>query len=105
MRTQLLVARCRLEQSRPALVDLLVFARAALGARFGRMRRMTLGKKLLADFFGHLALQRGDDLFQLTLGHASHAKIRPHRAGIGPGFDEPCKLGIGRRQDAGVHPG
>src|SRR3546814_6728268 len=45
-------------------------ALGALGACFGRMRRMALGQKLLADLGGDLALERGDDLLFMGVSHA-----------------------------------
>src|SRR3546814_16046522 len=59
-------------------------ALGALGACFGRMRRMALGQKLLADLVGDLALERGDDLLFMGVSHASPAEIRSHVARIGP---------------------
>src|SRR3546814_13999530 len=63
-------------------------ALGALRARFGRVRRMALGQKFLADLVGDLALERGGDLFFVGISHASHAEIRPHVARIGPRSEE-----------------
>src|SRR5690606_27715766 len=59
-------------------------ALGALGTGLGRMRRMALGQKFLADLVGDLALERGDNLLFAGVSHASHAEIRPHVARIGP---------------------
>jgi hypothetical protein len=96
-------ARARPEPLTPPLDDALCAGAqkrplGALGARFGRMGRMTLCEKFPADFLGNFALDRGGGVRLAAITHASHAELGPDRPLVGPLVHELHQPGIVLRQ-------